>query len=45
MGNVFRTVQNLTVVEVRPEMNLLLVKGAIPGSIGGYVTVKNAVKK
>lgn len=45
MGNVFRTVENLRVVAVRPEMNLMLVKGAIPGSIGGYVTVMNAVKK
>ena len=45
MGNVFRTVENLRVVEVRPELNLMLVKGAIPGSIGGYVTVMNAVKK
>ena len=45
MGNVFRTVENLRVVAVRPELNLLLVKGAIPGSIGGYVTVMNAVKK
>ncbi len=45
MGNVFRTVENLRVVAVRPELNLLLVKGAIPGSVGGYVTVMNAVKK
>jgi len=45
MGNVTRTVENLKVVEVRPEMNLMLVKGAIPGSIGGFVVVKNAVKK
>ena len=45
MGNVNRTVQNLKVVEVRPDTNLILVKGAIPGSIGGYVIVKNAVKK
>ena len=45
MGNVFRTVENLRVIEVRPDMNLMLVKGAIPGSIGGYVTVMNAVKK
>ena len=45
MGDVNRTVQNLKIVEVRPDMNLILVKGAIPGSIGGYVIVKNAVKK
>ena len=45
MGNVNRTVENLLVVDVRPEQNVILVKGAIPGSIGGYVVVKNAVKK
>lgn len=45
MGNVSRTVENLQVVEVRPDVNLMLVKGAIPGSIGGFVIVKNAVKK
>ncbi|MDD4539145.1 MAG: 50S ribosomal protein L3, partial [Lentisphaeria bacterium] len=35
----------LLVVEVRPEKNLLLVKGAIPGPTGGMVIVRNAVKK
>ncbi len=38
------TVQNLDVVRVDAERNLLLVKGAVPGPRGGYVTVKNAVK-
>ena len=38
------TVQNLDVVRVDAERNLLLVKGAVPGPKGGYVTVKNAVK-
>ncbi len=45
MGNERCTVQNLLVVEVRPEKNLLLVKGAIPGPTGGMVIVRNAVKK
>ena len=45
MGDVNRTVQNLMVVSVRPEENLLFVKGAIPGANGGYVFLKNAVKK
>ena len=45
MGDVNRTVQNLVVVSVRPEENLLFVKGAIPGANGGYVFLKNAVKK
>ncbi|NLG13804.1 MAG: 50S ribosomal protein L3 [Lentisphaerae bacterium] len=45
MGNVRRTSQNLQVVDVRPESNLILVKGSIPGANGGYVIVRNAVKK
>ncbi len=45
MGNVRRTVQNLLVVDVRADSNVILVKGGIPGTNGGYVIVKNAVKK
>lgn len=44
MGNVRTTTQNLEVVRVDSERNLLLVKGAVPGSIGGNVIVKPAVK-
>ena len=44
MGNVRTTTQNLEVVRVDAERNLLLVKGAVPGSIGGDVIVKPAVK-
>lgn len=35
------TTVNLEIVEVRPEENLLFVKGAIPGWCGGYVTMYN----
>ena len=38
------TVLNLDVVRVDAERNLLLVKGAVPGPKGGYVTVRNTVK-
>lgn len=38
------TIQNLEVVKVDTDMNLILVKGAIPGSKGGLVTVKDSVK-
>jgi len=38
------TVQNLKVVKVVPEDNLLLVRGAVPGPVGGYVLIKEAVK-
>ncbi len=45
MGGVRRTVQNLRIVDVRPEENLLLVKGAVPGANGGFLLVRNARKK
>ena len=44
MGNRRVTVQNLTVVDVRPDRNLLLVKGAVPGPAGADVCVRPAVK-
>jgi len=44
MGNVKRTLQNLEVVRVDSERNLLLIKGAIPGSAGGDVIVRASVK-
>ncbi len=44
LGSVNRTVQNLEVVRVDAERGLLLVKGAVPGSKGGQVIVRPAVK-
>lgn len=44
MGNVKRTIQNIEVVRVDLERNLLLVKGAVPGSKGGDVVVHAATK-
>ena len=38
------TVQNLDVVKVDPELNLIAVKGAIPGPRGGIVYLKTTVK-
>lgn len=40
MGDVQVTQQGLRVVRVDTEKNLLLVKGAVPGSIGGLVMIK-----
>jgi len=37
MGYDFVTVSNLKVVKVLPEENLILVKGAVPGSMNSYV--------
>lgn len=38
------TVQNLSVVKVDPELNMLVVCGAVPGPKGSLVTVKSTVK-
>lgn len=39
------TKQNLAVVQVRPELNVILVKGAVPGANGSMVVVRKALKK
>ncbi len=44
MGQVRRTVQNLTVVKILADKNLILVKGAIPGANGDDVIVRTAIK-
>ena len=43
-GNEQISVQNLEVVDIRPEANLMLVKGAVPGAKHGIVVVRRAVK-
>ncbi|MDA3923824.1 MAG: 50S ribosomal protein L3 [Kiritimatiellae bacterium] len=45
MGSVNRKARNLTVVQVRGEDNLLLVRGSIPGPKNGVVIIKKALKK
>ena len=44
-GNKQRTIMGLKVVQVRPEENLLLIKGAVPGHKGGIVVLRTAKKK
>lgn len=44
MGDVTVTTQNLDVIRVDEARQLLLIKGAVPGSKGGFVTVRPAVK-
>ena len=44
MGNKKRTTQNLEVVRVDADRNLLLVRGAVPGTRGSKVLVSSAVK-
>ncbi|MGL1890757.1 MAG: 50S ribosomal protein L3 [Spirochaetaceae bacterium] len=45
MGNDKKTVQNLELVKVDAEMQIALIKGAVPGRRGGLVVVRNAKKK
>jgi len=45
MGDQRVTVQNLFVLGIRPEMNIILVKGAVPGSNNGIVLIKESIKK
>ncbi len=39
------TVQNLKVIQSRPEDKVLLISGAVPGAKGGYVIIRPAIKK
>ncbi len=43
-GNARTTVKNLKVVRVDPTNNLLLIKGAVPGPNGGYLTIRQTNK-
>ncbi len=44
-GNERVTIQNLQVIDVRPEQNVILVKGSIPGPPNSLVIIKKAKKK
>ncbi|MDD5712185.1 MAG: 50S ribosomal protein L3 [Smithellaceae bacterium] len=45
MGDARSTVQNLMVVGVRSDLNLILVKGAVPGGKNGVLLIREALKK
>ena len=45
MGAVRVTTQNLQVVRTDADRGLIMIKGAVPGAAGGWVTIKDAVKK
>jgi len=45
MGDKRVTTQNLKIIQIRPEENLILVKGSIPGANGGIVVIKEALKR
>ena len=41
-GNTTQTVRNLEIFDIRPEENLILLKGAVPGHKSGIVTIRKA---
>ncbi|MFH1038673.1 MAG: 50S ribosomal protein L3 [PVC group bacterium] len=44
-GGVQRTIQSLEVVQVRPEENLIMLKGAVPGARSGLLLVRTSKKR
>ncbi len=44
MGNVRVTTQNLIVVDIRPEQNLMFVRGAVPGAKNGLIEIRKGIK-
>ena len=45
MGDAQVTTQSLEIVSTDPDRGIILVKGAVPGSKGGYVLLSDALKK
>ena len=45
LGNVNRTIQNLTIVKIMSDENIMLVKGSVPGHKGSVVIIKPTQKK
>lgn len=45
LGQDNRTTQNITVWRIDVERGLIMVKGAVPGAEGGYVKIRDAIKK
>src|SRR5579863_6029838 len=45
LGQVQRTTQNLEVIQVKEAENVLLIRGAIPGSNGDYVVIRESKKR
>lgn len=45
MGHKTVTTQNLEVVAIKPEQNIILIKGSVPGSRKALVMIRSAIKK
>lgn len=44
LGGKMRSIQNLEIIRIDNERNLLLIKGAVPGANGSFVTIRPSVK-
>ncbi|MBD22830.1 MAG: 50S ribosomal protein L3 [Alphaproteobacteria bacterium] len=44
LGNVKKTVQNLLVLKIDKESNIIIIKGAVPGPKGSFLTIVDSVK-
>ncbi|MBI5287158.1 MAG: 50S ribosomal protein L3 [Deltaproteobacteria bacterium] len=44
-GNERVSIQNLEIVDIKPEEDIILIRGAVPGSVNGVVEIRKAVKK
>jgi large subunit ribosomal protein L3 len=40
MGSERTTTRNIEVVDVKPEQNLILVKGSVPGAVGAVIEIR-----
>ena len=43
-GNVRVTVQNITVLDVREDQNLILLRGGVPGAPNAWILIRSATK-
>lgn len=44
-GNAQNTTKNLEIVDIRPQQNLIFVKGAVPGFRSGFVSIKKPISQ
>ncbi len=44
-GNKRHTTQNLSIIRMHPELNMILVKGAVSGAPQGLIYIQSAAKK
>ncbi len=45
LGDKQRTILSQQIIRIDAEHNLVLIRGAVPGAISGYVVIRPAIKK